>query len=84
MTNRLKASLNTAVGGGGRELTLTAKTSGFGLAGSRSTAGPASSFPASMDAGQPEARIEIEFSRGNMIRRFRFWIGDELVYDEVN
>lgn len=29
-------------------------------------------------------RIEIDFTRGLMIRRFRLWIADELVYDEIN
>ncbi len=29
-------------------------------------------------------RVEIDFTRGLMIRRFRLWIADELVYDEIN
>lgn len=29
-------------------------------------------------------RVEIDFTRGLRIRRFRLWIADELVYDEIN
>ncbi len=31
-----------------------------------------------------EGRIEIEFGRGLMIRRFRLWVANELVYDEIS
>ncbi|MDF1840316.1 MAG: hypothetical protein P1U77_02715 [Rubripirellula sp.] len=40
--------------------------------------------PSNVDSNQPTGRIEIDFTRGLMIRRFRLWIGDELVYDEIN
>ena len=40
--------------------------------------------PAAIDPRQPSAAIEIGFTRGLMIRRFRIWIDDQLVYDEVN
>jgi hypothetical protein len=33
---------------------------------------------------EPAGRIEIEFTRGLMVRRFRLWIGESLVYDEIN
>ena len=33
---------------------------------------------------QPEGKIEIEFGRSLMIRRFRIWIGGQMVYDEIN
>ena len=29
-------------------------------------------------------KVEIEFGRGLMIRRFRVWIGGQLAYDEIN
>jgi hypothetical protein len=41
-------------------------------------------IPASVDATQPPARIEIEFGRGLSIRRFRVWIDGQIAYDEVN
>jgi hypothetical protein len=41
-------------------------------------------LPVEIDADQPTGRIEIAFSRGLMIRRFRVWIADQLVYDEIN
>lgn len=37
-----------------------------------------------IDPNQKNGRIEIEFTRGLMIRRFRLWIDDTLVYDEIN
>jgi hypothetical protein len=40
--------------------------------------------PAMIDPSQPPAAVEIGFTRGLMIRRFRLWIGGQLVYDEVN
>ncbi|MEE2937735.1 MAG: hypothetical protein VYA84_17220, partial [Planctomycetota bacterium] len=40
--------------------------------------------PSNVDSNQPTGRIEIDFTRGLMIRRFRLWIGEELVYDEIN
>ena len=41
-------------------------------------------IPASIDASGPEAGIEIDLTRSNGIRRFRFWIEGETVYDEFN
>ena len=41
-------------------------------------------LPRSLDADQPAAGIEIDFTRNLRIRRFRFWIADETVYDEVH
>lgn len=41
-------------------------------------------LPPSVDTLGRTGRIEIDFTRGLMIRRFRLWIGDELVYDEIN
>jgi hypothetical protein len=40
--------------------------------------------PAEVDPNEPDGRIEIEFTRGLMVRRFRLWIGESLVYDEIN
>ncbi|QEF99513.1 hypothetical protein Mal15_35780 [Stieleria maiorica] len=40
-------------------------------------------LPESIDPYRRPGRIEIDFSRGLRIRRFRIWIGDQLVYDEV-
>ena len=40
-------------------------------------------LPDSVDPGRRTGRIEIDFSRGLRIRRFRVWIGEQLVYDEV-
>ena len=40
--------------------------------------------PPKVDSSEPKGRIEIDFTRGLMIRRFRVWIADELVYDEIN
>lgn len=41
-------------------------------------------LPSSVDPEQREGRIEIDFSRGLRIRRFRLWIESELIYDEVS
>ena len=41
-------------------------------------------IPASLDPRQPNASIDIDFARGSVIRRFRFWIDGELVYEELN
>jgi hypothetical protein len=41
-------------------------------------------IPAEIDPHQSRGRVEIGFSRGLSIRRFRVWIDDALVYDEVN
>ena len=40
-------------------------------------------LPESIDPQRRFGRIEIDFSRGLRIRRFRIWIAEELVYDEV-
>ena len=40
--------------------------------------------PAQVDPAQPLAVIEIGFSRGLMMRRFRVWIDGQIIYDEVN
>lgn len=40
-------------------------------------------LPESVDPEQRTGRIEIDFGRGLSFRRFRIWIGEELVYDEV-
>lgn len=40
-------------------------------------------LPPSVDPECRTGRIEIDFSRGLQIRRFRIWIADELIYDEV-
>ena len=40
-------------------------------------------LPASVDPQQRHGRIEIDFARGLRIRRFRVWIDEQLVYDEV-
>ena len=40
--------------------------------------------PAKVKVRQPEGKIEIEFGRSLMIRRFRIWIGGQMVYDEIN
>ena len=41
-------------------------------------------IPASVIPDRPDARIEIEFGRALMIRRFRLWIDGNIVYDEIN
>jgi hypothetical protein len=40
-------------------------------------------LPESVDPEGRGGRIEIDFSRSLRIRRFRIWIAEELVYDEV-
>ncbi|MCC9601389.1 hypothetical protein LOC67_12610 [Stieleria sp. JC731] len=40
-------------------------------------------LPAEVDPQRRPGRIEIDFSRGLRIRRFRVWIDEHLVYDEV-
>ncbi len=40
--------------------------------------------PASLASDQPDARIEIDFGRSLMIRRFRLWIDGQIAYDEIN
>jgi len=35
-------------------------------------------------AGGVPGKVEIEFGRGLMIRRFRVWIDEQLAYDEIN
>ena len=40
-------------------------------------------LPKSVDPEGREGKIEIDFSRALKIRRFRIWIAEELVYDEV-
>lgn len=41
-------------------------------------------LPASIDPDQSPGKLEIEFGRGLAIRRFRVWIQDQLIYDEIN
>lgn len=41
-------------------------------------------IPSATDPNQATGRIEIDFTRGLMIRRFRVWIGETLAYDEIN
>ncbi len=41
-------------------------------------------LPPEIDSRQRRCRMEIDFSRALFIRRFRLWIGDTLVYDEIN
>ena len=40
-------------------------------------------LPESIDPSRRPGRMEIDFTRGLRIRRFRIWIADELIYDEV-
>ncbi|WP_233148500.1 hypothetical protein [Rhodopirellula sp. MGV] len=40
-------------------------------------------LPESIDPEQRRGQIEIDFARGLRIRRFRVWVADQLVYDEV-
>lgn len=40
-------------------------------------------LPAEVDPEQRMGRLEIDFGRGLRIRRFRLWIGEELIYDEI-
>lgn len=40
--------------------------------------------PPSVAAAQPRAKIEINFGRSLLIRRFRLWIDGQIVYDEIN
>ena len=41
-------------------------------------------IPAEIDPAMPPGSLEIGFARGLTIRRFRVWIGGQIVYDEVN
>ena len=40
-------------------------------------------LPPSIDPSERSGEMKIDFSRGLRIRRFRIWIDDELIYDEV-
>lgn len=40
-------------------------------------------LPVEVDPERRRGRIEIDFRRGLRIRRFRVWIAEQLVYDEV-
>ena len=40
--------------------------------------------PGSEGTPQTDGRIEIEFSTGLRIRRFRVWLSGEIVFDEIN
>lgn len=40
--------------------------------------------PAQVDRSEPQGAIEIHFGPSLMIRRFRLWIGGQIVYDEIN
>lgn len=35
-------------------------------------------------SADPDARMEVDFTKGLGIRRFRVWMNDELAYDEIN
>ncbi len=41
-------------------------------------------FPKQVDPLERPGHIEIDFGRGLQIKRFRLWIDQELVYDEVS
>ncbi len=41
-------------------------------------------IPSTVDPQQPSAAIEIDFGQGLKIRRFRVWVSQQNVYDEVN
>ncbi|MCG8653090.1 MAG: hypothetical protein MI861_24840 [Pirellulales bacterium] len=41
-------------------------------------------LPASVDPAEPPGRVEISFDRRLAIRRFRLWIDEKIVYDEVD
>ncbi|QDV64723.1 hypothetical protein [Crateriforma conspicua] len=41
-------------------------------------------LPPAVDPEQRTCRMEIDFSRFLWIRRFRIWMGETLVYDEIN
>ena len=40
-------------------------------------------LPAEVSAARSPCKIEIDFAKALMIKRFRIWINDQLVYDEV-
>jgi len=40
--------------------------------------------PAWGDSGERSMSVEIEFSRGLLIRRFRIWLAGRILYDEIN
>ncbi|MEL6107133.1 MAG: hypothetical protein AAFU85_13910 [Planctomycetota bacterium] len=42
------------------------------------------SLPAQIDPRERSGEMKIDFSRGLRIRRFRIWIEEELIYDEVS
>lgn len=41
-------------------------------------------IPATIDPRQPAAAIEIDFGQGLRIRRFRVWVSEQIVYDEIS
>jgi hypothetical protein len=41
-------------------------------------------IPEQVDPAEPQAAIEIHFGPGLTIRRFRLWIAEQIVYDEIN
>jgi hypothetical protein len=41
-------------------------------------------MPLQLDADRSPVRVEIGFTRALTIRRFRIWVEDTLVYDEIN
>jgi hypothetical protein len=41
-------------------------------------------IPKQVDRSEPAAAIEIHFGPSLVIRRFRLWIADQIVYDEIN
>ena len=41
-------------------------------------------IPPQVEPSEPRATMEISFGPSLMIRRFRLWIADQIVYDEIN
>jgi hypothetical protein len=41
-------------------------------------------IPVGVDPSRPKGRLEIDFTRGLRIRRFRVWIEGQIAYDEIN
>lgn len=41
-------------------------------------------LPVEVDRAERRCRIEIGFTRGLTIQRFRVWLDEQLIYDEIN
>jgi len=41
-------------------------------------------LPAEVDSSQPEVKIEISFRPGLIIQRFRIWVAQQIVFDQVS